>query len=206
MEAPARRKGIADVTEESAEGEGVRGDVPGYVPTPEDLCLRNVYGDWVHGNPRTNLDGGVTEDGLWQGWWRDLAVMPPRRYEAPSGKVGRRFVNALVGELRGIRDWRWNSERFIVFQPLTLQRARHVTESRDIRHRIENRLDAWEAGRYGMLVEDTLRSSTQYFTAVCREETAEHRAKTFHGLVLRGKLRTAMRWITECEKGGILLT
>ena len=55
-----------------------------------------------------------------------------------------------------------------------------------------------------MLVEDTLRSSTQYLTAVRREETAEHRAKTFHGLVLRGKLRTAVRWITEQEKGGVL--
>ena len=46
---------------------------------------------------------------------------------------------------------------------------------------------------------------TQYLTAVCREETAEHRAKTFHGLVLCGKLRTATRWITEREKGGVLL-
>ena len=55
-----------------------------------------------------------------------------------------------------------------------------------------------------MLVEDTLRSYTQYLTAVRREETAEHRAKTFHGLVLRGKLRTVVRWITEREKGGVL--
>ena len=56
-----------------------------------------------------------------------------------------------------------------------------------------------------MLVEDTLRSSTQYLTAVRREETTEHRAKTFHGLVLRGKIRTSVRWITESEKGGVLL-
>ena len=54
-------------------------------------------------------------------------------------------------------------------------------------------MDAWEARSYVILVEDTLRSSTQYLTAVFREETAEHRAKTFHGLVLRGKLRTAVR-------------
>ena len=166
--------------------------MPGYVPTPEDLRLWEVYGDWVHGNLGTYLDGGIPEDGLWQGWWSDLAVMPPRRYDAPSGKVGRQYVNALALELRGIRDRRWNSERFIVFQTVTLQRARHVTASQDIRRRIEKRLNAWEAGRYTMLVEDTLRSSTQYLTAVRREESAEHRAKTFHGLVLRGKLRTAV--------------
>ena len=87
---------------------------------------------------------------------------------------------------------------------MTLQRARRVTASQDIRRRIERRLDAWEAGRYKILVEDTLRSPTEYFTAVRREETAEHRAKTFHGLVLRGKLRTAVRWMTEREKGGVL--
>ena len=138
----------------------------GYVPTPEDLRLREVYGDWVHGNPGTHLDGGVKEDGLWQGWWRDLAVMPPHRYEAPSGEVWRRFVNALAEELRGIRDRRWNSERFIVFQTVPLERARYVTASRDIRRWIEWRLDAWEAGRYAILLEDTLRSSTQYLTAV----------------------------------------
>ena len=77
-------------------------------------------------------------------------------------------MNALVGELQGICDRRWNSERFIVFQTVTLQRARHVTASRDIRRRIAKRLDVWEARRFAMLVEDTLRSSTQYLTAVRR--------------------------------------
>ena len=68
--------------------------------------------------------------------------MPSQRYKAPCGKVGRRYVNALVMELRGVRDRRWNLERFIVCQTVTLQRARHVTESWYIRRRIEKRLDA----------------------------------------------------------------
>ena len=128
----ARRRGAAAETAKPDKEEDEKGDVPRYIPTPEDLPLREVYGDWVHGNPGTHLDGGVKEDGLWQGWWCDLAVMPPRRYEAPSGKVGRRYVNALADELPGIRDRRWNSERFIVFQTGTIQRARHVIASRDI--------------------------------------------------------------------------
>ena len=80
---------------------------------------------------------------------------------------------------------------------MKLQRARHVTASWHIRRSIEKRLDAWEAEHYAMLVEDTLRSCTQYLVTVRREETAEHRTKTFHILVLRGKFRTAVRWITE---------
>ena len=62
--------------------------MPGYIPTPEDLRLREVYGDWVNGNPGTHLDGGVKYDLEWQAWWRDLALMPLRRYDAPSGKFG----------------------------------------------------------------------------------------------------------------------
>ena len=130
--------------------------MPGYNPTPEDLRLQEVYGDWVHANPGTHLDGGVRGDSAWQAWWRDLVVMPSRRYDAPSGKVGRRFVGTLGEELKEVRDRRWNLERFIVFQTVILQRAHHVTASQAIRRRIEKRLDAWGEGKHVMLVEDTL--------------------------------------------------
>ena len=123
------------------EGEGTAGEVPGYKPTAEDLGLREIYGDWVHANPGTHLDGGVCNNSEWQAWWRDLAVMPSRRYDVPSGKVRRRFVRTLREELKGVRDRRWNSERFIIFQTVTLQQARHVTAFQAIRCRIEKRLD-----------------------------------------------------------------
>ena len=48
-------------------------------------------------------------------------VMPSRRYDAPSGKVGRQFVEMLGGELRGVWERHWNSERFIVFHTVILQ-------------------------------------------------------------------------------------
>ena len=41
---------------------GESGNAPRYVPTPEDLRLREVYGDWVHRNLGTHLDGGITEN------------------------------------------------------------------------------------------------------------------------------------------------
>ena len=96
-----------------------------------------------------------------------------------------------------MRDRRWNLERFIVFQTVILQRSRHVTASQAIRCRIEKRLDAWREGKHAMLVEDTMRSCEEYLTVARREETAEHRAQTYHSLVLHGKMRTAVRWITE---------
>ena len=55
-----------------------------------------------------------------------------------------------------------------------------------------------------MLVEDTLRTCAHYITVICRGGSAEHRAQTYHSMVLRGKFRTAVRWITDRETGGIL--
>ena len=55
-----------------------------------------------------------------------------------------------------------------------------------------------------MLVEDTLRACREYLTIARREKTSEHRAQTYHSLVLCGELRTAVRWITEGETGGLL--
>ena len=90
--------------------------------------------------------------------------MTLRRYDAPSGKFGRRFVGMLGAKLQGVRDRQWNSERFIVFQTVILQQARHVTTSHAIRRRIEKRLDAWGDGKHAMLVGDTLRSCEYYLT------------------------------------------
>ena len=54
-----------------------------------------------------------------------------------------------------------------------------------------------------MLVGDTLRSCEDYLTDARREETADHQAQTYHSLVLRGKLRSAVQWITERETGEV---
>ena len=203
-EETARGRGDTYATGVPVEGKGAIGDVPGYVPTPEELRLRVVYRDWVHRNPGTHLGGGVADDSAWQAWWRDLAVMRSRSYNEPCGKVGRQFVGMLGAEMQGVWDRRWNLERFIVFQTVILQRARHVTASHAIRRRIEKRLDAWRAGKHAILVGDTLRYCEEYLTAARREEMAEHRAQTYHSLVLRGKLQSAVRWITEQETEGVL--
>ena len=81
-------------------------------------------------------------------------------------------------------DRLWNSEQCIIFQTVILQQFHHVTASHAIRRRIEKRLDAWEAGCHGILVEKTLCTCTQYLAAAYREESKDHRSKTYHSLVL----------------------
>ena len=68
-----------------------------------------------------------------------------------------------------MRDRRCNSERFIVFQMVILQRSRHVTASQAIHQKIEMRLDAWWKGKHAMLAEDTLQACKEYLTVALRE-------------------------------------
>ena len=81
------------------------------------LC--GVYQDWVHQNPGDHLDGGLSEYSKWQAKWEKLIFMTNQRYDAPCGKVGKRFVVILSVELDRVRDRRWNAERAIVFNPLS---------------------------------------------------------------------------------------
>ena len=79
-------------------------------------------------------------------------VLPPQRYDVPSGRVGRLFIAALAAELVGVKERRWNSERFVVFQAVILQRTSDVKRARDIRRRIETRLGEWRQRYFTMLV------------------------------------------------------
>ena len=90
----------------------------------------------MHANPGTHLDGGIRDNSACQAWWRDLAVMPLRRHDAPSGRVGRKFVGTLGVDIKRVRDRLWNSEQFIVFQTVILQRDRNFTASQAIRRSI----------------------------------------------------------------------
>ena len=100
------------------------GNLPGQAATNTDRKLLGVYGDFVHQNDGTHLDGGIEDDRIWQERWKKLVVLPTKRYDAPRGGVGRQFVEGLADELEGIR--KWNSERFLVFQMVTLQRTTNI--------------------------------------------------------------------------------
>jgi hypothetical protein len=180
------------------------GDLPGVTVTEADRKLMEVYDDYIHQNDGTHLDGGIKDDAMWQENWRKLVVLPPQRYDTPSGPVGRRFVRMLTEELKGIKSRKWNSEKFLVFQMVILQRSKEVSGAGNIKRRLTRRMDAWEKGKFDMLVQDTERTALAQLAKARGDSTPEQRAKTYARLVLQGKLRAAVRWITEREMGGIL--
>jgi hypothetical protein len=100
--------------------------------TDADRKMEQVYGDYIHQNPGTHLNGEIANDAIWQECWRQLISFPSHAYDVPSGAVGKRFVEKVTEELKGIVARKWNSERFLVFQVVVLQRNRDVKRSRNV--------------------------------------------------------------------------
>jgi hypothetical protein len=108
------------------------GDVPRSSLSDADQKMDKVYGDHVHQNPGTHLSGGIANNAPWQERWLRLVSVLSHAYGVPSGAVGKRFVERVVEELKGIKSRKWNSVRFLVLQFVILQRSRYVKRSRDV--------------------------------------------------------------------------
>ena len=189
---------------------GAGGGKPGYNPTPEDLCLQEFYGDWVHSNPGTHLDGGISNNTVWQAWWRYLVVMPLRLYDTPSGRVERRFVGTLRDDLRGgagqtveLGAVHLLSDGDPATSPTFHHIPCHQTENREATRRLGGRQTCYFGREYSTHVLRVPHLCPD-LTVAQREEMADHQAQTYHILMLRRKLGTAVRWITEGDTGRVL--
>ena len=94
--------------------------------------LASVYGEKIHQNDCSHLDGGVTEDMVWQEQWRGVMALPPQRYDVPLDQIGRLFVASVVTDLSGIVERSWNTEWFIVIHTVILQGSPDIKQVRCI--------------------------------------------------------------------------
>jgi hypothetical protein len=74
-----------------------------------------------------------------------------------------------------------NAKRFIIFQIVIMQHSRNVKQAKDIRKRIARRMDAWEEGKFSMLLQDTEQTLESFLsTKGGGEVTTKQCAKIFH--------------------------
>ena len=177
-------------------------DLPSYNVTAADRLLDSAYGDHVHDNDGTHLQGGFSDDALWQRRWRRMAQIATTRYQAPAGRVGRRFLTVLTSEFRGVRERRWNSERPLVFVATVLQTTPGVRRAKDIRSRLAQRMDLWDQGHFKALVDDA-EGEVLSRQPSSRPPDEEARARSFNARVLSGRLRSAVRTLTDRSGGGV---
>ena len=74
------------------------GNLPDYIMLEADEMMDGAYGDHIHQNPGQHLNGGITDDPVWQDYWRRLVVFRSTNYDVPKGKVGKRVLTLLTGE------------------------------------------------------------------------------------------------------------
>ncbi len=97
-------------------------------PTDADRRLCGVYGDIIHQNDGTHLDGGISvaKDAKWQRLHLRVAACQLLLYDVPNGCWATRLLATLTGLWIGVVEHRWNSEHPLVFQSVILCRVRGV--------------------------------------------------------------------------------
>ena len=130
---------------------------------------------------------------------------PHRLYTPPKGGVGKRFVTRLAAEFKGVRERKWNSERPLIFAACVLRRKPGTIQAKDIRRRVENRLNLWEAGKFNALVQDIEAAAMQSVGGGRRTVDPDQIARNYNASVLDGNIRAAVRSVTNRDGGGVLL-
>ena len=82
-------------------------------------------------------------------------------WQSIGGNVGKKFVDILADEISNLVDKRVNSERFIVYCRVILQRDSGIKRSSDVRRLIKRRLDLWCNENFNELVQEAVRCCSQ---------------------------------------------
>ena len=188
--------------EENSINTEVGADLPGYFRSRADIKLDKVFGDHPHSNDGSHLSAGIPDDRVWQKRWRRCAQLSTNTYTVPKGRVGRRFVRLLADEFQGVLDRRWNSERPLILAKVILLTSRTVTRSADIRTRLSQRMDLWEKGLITSLIDDV--EAEAGCRGPPRPRTEDATARAFNSRLLSGRIRSAVRNLTNRDGGGVL--
>ena len=140
-------------------------------------------------------DSGEVANDYWESMWSMVTQLQGRQYELPSGAIGNQSVELLAKEIEKLVSGEFPSERLLVCVAVILQRDKSVKQAKDIRVVIGRRLQLWESGQVGILVDEAV--SLDKKIGRRKERTSDQFAKTFHRLILRGKVREAVRWLIE---------
>jgi hypothetical protein len=180
-------------------------DLPGYELTAADQKLDEVYGDHVHDNDATHLDGGIPDDPQMQQWYLEVTGCPLSEYTLPKGGVGRRFLAIFVQLWYDVIDRKCNSEKPFLFQAVVMQRAPTVKGFSAVRKRLTQRMNMWEAGDISSLVDDTLGLFRGQIRDSRSKVDLEAATRACDAKLRSGRLREAVNNYTrDCAQGGVL--
>lgn len=132
----------------------------------------------------------------WISRWITVTRFTGSHYNLPRGSCGRRFITMLIEEIQLLVNGSFPSKRLIIFSSVILQRERSVSKTRDIIRSLNRRLDMWRDEKFDLLVQEASRCDRAYNIKRRRPNHPDHVERVFTRLMLHGKVRAAMRWLT----------
>ena len=122
------------------------------------------------------------------------------------GSIGQSYVDQLTEEVRCLCNGTYLAERILIFSSVILQKDRSVGKGCDIRRLLDCCLTSWLDSQFDVLLQE----AQHYDRSLCNlyhssaPHSDDHLAKVFTKLMLQGKIRAAIRWITERAGGSLL--
>ena len=153
---------------------------------------------------RSDHDGTNCEN-IWFKHWSRIVAVRSRHYDLPGGSVGREFVTLLSDEVALVSNGSFISERLIVLLEVILQRDTMVVKGTDIRRLLKRRMEMWRLEHYDELLFEFERCAKKWASSRNKQPCPNHIVQVFSRLMLRGQVRSAVRWLTErMNDGGVL--
>ncbi|KAL7463315.1 hypothetical protein ACHAXS_003701 [Conticribra weissflogii] len=126
-------------------------------------------------------------------------------YTPPQSKLGRDIVKTIAAEFEGVRNRKWNSEKALLFPIIILRKSHQKLNSQEIKHRLRFRLDQWNKGHFIELATDTITEAYQYHESKSPDLDMDEKLQIFNQLVYHGKLREALRFLTNKHDDNVIL-
>ena len=95
-------------------------DLGAYHLTRTDHMVFSVYVEHLQRNDVIHLDGGMANDSVWKHNCQITGNLSMICYDAPQGCIGRRFLQRLIAELKGVQFRVCNYESPLIFSVIII--------------------------------------------------------------------------------------
>ena len=161
----------------------------------------------IQQNDGSHSDGGIGigDDRLWQRLHRRIASCNLALYDLPNGRWADRFLTLQAGLWEDARLRKCNSEKPLIFAACILRKVKNVKRFAEVKPLIWQRMNVWEEGRFVGLVKGVEEEAMicGFGTGRSGEFAVESAARRYNSMVLSGKVRAAVRMVTERDPGGL---
>ena len=135
--------------------------------------------------------------------WKTVVNLAGKHYTLPGGAVGCQYVDQLSKEVSYLCTGVYSSARLLVSSSVVLQRDCSIRKGLDIRRVIERRLSMWQEGAFDTLVHEAVQCN-KCLSNQSLNHTPSHIATVFTKLMLLGKVKAAVRWMSEHSHCNVL--